>query len=134
MAEYSARIVDHFKNPRNIGEMDVCDAKAFVGNPVCGDQIHLFARVEGDRIIECTFLAYGCAASIATASILTEELPKRSLDDLSALEERDIVEMVGGLTPTQHHCATIGRDVVHVLVASYRTGGEASSAHGDRCV
>jgi nitrogen fixation NifU-like protein len=126
MADYSTKIVEHFQNPRNIGEMPEFDAKAFVGNPVCGDQIYLFARLDGDRIVECTFLAYGCAASIATASILTEEIPKHTLDSLQALEERDIVEMVGGLTPTQHHCATIGRDVVRVLVQSCRSGAAAS--------
>src|SRR6187399_1998997 len=107
MSEYSPRIVEHFTNPRNVGEPTQFDVEAFVGNPVCGDQIHLYARVEDGIVCECSFLAYGCAASLATASIVCEEIKGRKLDQLLEIQEADIVSMVGGLTPTQHHCATI---------------------------
>lgn len=119
---FSARIVEHFTNPQNAGEMDSPDVIAFVGNPVCGDQIHLYARIIDDRITDCTFLAYGCTASLATASILTTELKAKSLDEIAALDEAQMVTMVGGLTPSQRHCATLARDVVQSLVHNYRTG------------
>ena len=68
MPEYSKKIVDHFTHPRNTGELEGFDVKAFIGNPVCGDQIHLFARVEHERIVACSFLGYGCAASLASCT------------------------------------------------------------------
>lgn len=129
MPEYSKKIVDHFTHPRNAGEMERFDVKAFIGNPVCGDQIHLFARVEHERIVACSFLGYGCAASLATGSILTEEIKGRSFDELLKWEEADIVTMVGGFSPTQRHCATLGRDVVRKLVESYRSGAGEPSIH-----
>lgn len=129
MAEYSNKIVDHFTTPRHVGELSPCDVEAFVGNPVCGDQIHLYARVNDGRIEECHFLAYGCAASLATASILCDEVRGLTLDRLLQIQESDVVAMVGGLTPTQKHCATIACDVLRNLVAKYR--GEIPTESGD---
>lgn len=120
MADYSAKLVDHFSNPRNIGEMDNSDAKAFIGNPVCGDQLHIFVRIQGERITECTFLGYGCAASLATGSILTEAVIGRNIDDLLQVTEAEVIGLVGGLTPTQRHCSTLARDVLHSLARNYR--------------
>jgi nitrogen fixation NifU-like protein len=120
MPQYSQRIVEHFSEPRNMGELEGADATAFVGNPVCGDQIYLYAHVEDGRIARCTFLAYGCAASLATASILTEEVAGRSLDEVAAIDVPDVTRMVGGLQPSQQHCAVLGRDVLQQLVQSHR--------------
>ena len=122
MIDYSPRIVEHFANPRNVGEMDDADLKAVVANPVCGDQIHLFARVRDDRLTECSFLAYGCAASIATASILSDEITGRAIDEIEAIDEDAVVEMVGGFAPNHRHCATLAQDVVSALVQDYREG------------
>lgn len=125
MSTYSPQIVTHFTDPQNAGELPNPDVTAFVGNPVCGDQIHLFARMQHERIEDCTFLAYGCAASLATASLLTVAIKGLSLEEIAAFDEARINELAGGFTPSQYHCATLGRDVLHALVNNYRTGGSA---------
>jgi nitrogen fixation NifU-like protein len=122
MSNYSSRIIEHFTDPRNMGEMPLADLGAEVRNPVCGDQIRLFARVRDERIAACTFLAYGCAAAIGTASILTEAIQGRTIEELAAVQASDVIEMVGGLSPSQRHCAQLAREVLMSLALSYRNG------------
>jgi nitrogen fixation NifU-like protein len=132
MSDFSPQIVEHFSNPRNVGEMEDPDVTAFVGNPVCGDQIHLFARLADGRVTECTFLAYGCAASLATASILTESIRGQHLDEIAAIDEARVLELVGGLSPTQRHCATLAEDLVKSLIDNARTGQSGGGQGGCR--
>jgi nitrogen fixation protein NifU and related proteins len=120
MNGYSPRIVDHFTNPRNLGELDHPDISAMVANPCCGDRIHLFARVTGERVTECSYLAYGCAACIAVGSILTEAVAGTPLHELAALDESRLEALAGGLSPSQRHCAALAKDVLHTLVTRYR--------------
>jgi nitrogen fixation NifU-like protein len=120
MSNYSPLIIDHFSNPRNMGEMSTADIDAEVRSPVCGDQIHLFAQVRDDRIAACSFLAYGCAAAIGTASILTDAIQDRMLEELAAIQAADVVELVGGLSPSQRHCAQLAQEVLGSLVYAYR--------------
>jgi nitrogen fixation protein NifU and related proteins len=120
MNGFSPRIVDHFTNPRNLGELDRPDVTAVVANPCCGDRIHLYARVTDERVTECRFLAYGCAACIAVGSILTEAVAGKPLHEISALDEGRLEALAGGLSPSQRHCATLAKDVVHTLVSRYR--------------
>lgn len=119
MNDYSSQIISHFSEPQNAGEMPNPDVTAFVGNPVCGDQIHLFVRIQEKQIKECTFLAYGCAASLATASLLTTALKDHSIEELEIFDEEYIDSLAGGFTPSQHHCATLGRDVIQTLVHNF---------------
>jgi nitrogen fixation NifU-like protein len=120
MSNFSSLIIDHFSNPRNMGELPLADLNAVVRSPVCGDQIHLFAQMQEDRIAECTFLAYGCAAAIGTASILTEAIQRRCIDELAMIDAAKIVQLVGGLSPSQRHCAQLGHDAIEALVHAYR--------------
>ena len=119
---FSPQIIEHFSNPQNVGELDNPDATAFIGNPVCGDQIHLYAHIVDDQITKCTFLAYGCTASLATASILTSAICGLHLDAVALIDEAKVIELAGGFTPSQRHCATLGQDVLRSLVHNYRTG------------
>jgi nitrogen fixation NifU-like protein len=120
MSGYSPRLVDHFTNPRNLGELDHPDVTAAVANPCCGDRIHLYAHVTAERVTECTYLAYGCAACIAVGSILTEAVTGKPLHELAALDEPRLEALAGGLSPNQRHCATLAKDVLHTLVHRYR--------------
>lgn len=122
MPRFSAEVIDHFTNPRNCGRLDAPDVAAFVGNPVCGDQILLTARVRDGAVDEVAFEAFGCSASLAVASILTERLSGMSLADLAALDQDRVVDWSGGLAPDQRHVATLGADVVHRLAQNYRDG------------
>ncbi len=122
MPRFSPRVIDHFTNPRNCGRLEKADVAAFVGNPVCGDQILLTARVREDAVSEIAFEAFGCSASLAVASILTERLTGMALPEIAVVEPAQIADWSGGLAPDQQHVAILGADVSHRLAANYRDG------------
>jgi nitrogen fixation protein NifU and related proteins len=102
---YSALVLDHFENPRNVGDIAGADAAAEVENPVCGDVVRLTLRVGGDRIVEARFKAKGCVASVACASALTEAITEKSLDEVRSLTREDISAALGGLPQASEHAA-----------------------------
>ncbi|MFD0588620.1 iron-sulfur cluster assembly scaffold protein [Paenibacillus sp. GCM10027627] len=104
---YNAIIVDHFTAPRNIGELADRDDEISIGNSVCGDTIHLHMKRDGDKITDVKFKAYGCATSIATASIFSEYITGKSIGDICATEASARSEMLGELDPSQRHCLDI---------------------------
>ena len=120
MRNYSPRVVEHFSRPRNMTDLPGADVTAEAANPCCGDRLRLYARVEGGRVAACTFLAYGCAALIAVGSLLTEAVAGRPVEDLAAFDEGRVAELAGGLGPGQRHCAALGTDALHALLAAYR--------------
>ena len=122
MARFSPTVVDHFTSPRNCGRLPVADVAAFVGNPVCGDQILLTARVDQDVVSDVAFEAFGCSASLAIASILTEQLIGLRIPDIAEITTEQVLEWSGGLSPDQRHVAELGADVAHRLVGNYRDG------------
>lgn len=122
MPRFSPVVVDHFTNPRNAGELADADVRAFVGNPVCGDQILLTATVDGDRVADIRFQAFGCSASLAVASLLTTTLQGTPLDDIKGIDAARIEQLAGGLAPDQRHVAGLGADVAHRLVDNFRRG------------
>jgi nitrogen fixation NifU-like protein len=120
MSNFSPLIVEHFSSPRNMGTMPTADIEAEDRSPVCGDQLHLFAQVRDSRIAACSFLAYGCAAAIGTASILTEAILGRVVEELASIQAANVIQMVGGLNPSQRHCAQLAQDLLAALVEAYR--------------
>ncbi|MCB0941797.1 MAG: iron-sulfur cluster assembly scaffold protein [Mycobacterium sp.] len=122
MARFSPTIVDHFTSPRNCGRLPSADVAAFVGNPVCGDQILLTARVDGDAVSDVTFEAFGCSASLAIASILTERLTGLTVPEVAAVTTDQVLQWSGGLSPDQRHVAELGADVAHRLAGNYCNG------------
>ncbi|GAA5216131.1 iron-sulfur cluster assembly scaffold protein [Streptomyces thinghirensis] len=122
MPRYSQTVVDHFTNPRNAGELDTPDVRAFIGNPVCGDQIMLTARIADEAVAEIRFRAHGCAASLATASVITEAALGAKLADIEAWDDERVEALLGGLAPDQRHVAALGRQVAHRLVTNHREG------------
>jgi nitrogen fixation NifU-like protein len=115
-------VVDHFTNPRNIGELADADVRAFIGNPVCGDQILLTAHVDDGVVVDLKFQAFGCSASLAVASLLTTVLKGASLDRADGLAAGEIEELAGGLAPDQRHVAGLAADVANRLAANFRSG------------
>jgi nitrogen fixation NifU-like protein len=114
---HSERLLDHFRNPRNAGELEPPALKADVSNPACGDMLRLTARFEGDRVVEARFQVRGCTASIAAASALTEWMTGKSRVELKALTAALIEEAVGGLEPASKHAAVLCVDGVKRLLA-----------------
>jgi nitrogen fixation NifU-like protein len=115
-------VVDHFTNPRNSGRLMQADVTAFIGNPVCGDQILLSALIRDDAISQIGFEAHGCSASLAVASILTERLTGMPVETIATIEATQVVEWSGGLSPEQQHVAALGADVAQRLANNYRNG------------
>lgn len=122
MPRFSSIVVDHFSNPRNLGRISQPDAQAFVGNPVCGDQILLSAVFEGDIVSNIKFEARGCAAALATGSLLTELLAGKNVDQCAAITANDLTNSLGGLNPEQAHVVKLGLDVIERFVRSKQLG------------
>lgn len=122
MPRFSPTVVDHFTNPRNSGRLAQVDATAFIGNPVCGDQILLTAQIREEVVSQVGFEAYGCSASLAVASILTERLAGMSVEAIATIEATQVAAWSGGLSPEQQHVAALGADVAQRLANNYRNG------------
>jgi nitrogen fixation protein NifU and related proteins len=114
---YSPAVLDHFKNPRNSGDLPGATAVVDVTNPVCGDVLRLSARVDGGAITECRFKAQGCVTSVACASILTELLSGKSPDDARRITAAQISDALGGLPQATFHGAQLAADAVVALLA-----------------
>lgn len=122
---YSERLLDHFQNPRNVGELEEADLRVEVSNPICGDILRLTATLAGGRIGEVTYRTRGCTASIAVGSALTELLVGKSPPEALAID-RDVIEAaVGGLSNESKHAAVLAVDGIRALVGEWRARGAA---------
>jgi nitrogen fixation protein NifU and related proteins len=115
---HSQRLLEHFQNPRNPGELGPPAVRVDVSNPVCGDMLRLSARFEGDRVVEARFLTRGCTAAIAASSALTEWITGKSRAELAGMTAAMIEEAVGGLEPASKHAAALCVDGVQQLLRS----------------
>ena len=113
---YSKRVLDHFQQPRNAGELPGADAEVEVENPACGDILRVAAKLDGQRISDVRFRARGCTASIAAGSAVTEMLKGRTLDEARALRREDLVEALGGLPNESMHASYLAVDAVKMLL------------------
>lgn len=117
---YSEALIEHFERPRNAGAMEDADAEAYVTNPVCGDSMRIFLRIEDERVTAASFLTSGCPASIGTSSAATELLIGRSLDEAAALSREDYAEAVGGLPKSKLHCSVLAAAAVREAIEGWR--------------
>jgi nitrogen fixation NifU-like protein len=118
--EYSAIVIDHFRNPRNLGDLDGADAVAEVENPACGDRTRLAIRVAGGRIVESRFRTEGCPAAIAASSITTELIQGKTLEEAARLRDEDVAAALGGLPRNKLHCSVLAEDVIQAVLEEYR--------------
>jgi len=118
---YSDIVMDHFRNPRNVGRIENPDAKAIEGSPACGDMVAVYLKVDPDshRITEVSFESYGCASNIATASIITEMAKGKTLEEAKALTWKQISKMLGGLPAVKVHCSVLAIDSLRAAVENY---------------
>jgi len=117
--KYTKAVIDHFKNPRNVGEIEDSDGEATVGSPACGDQVSVSLKVEDGKIEDIKFLSYGCASNIATGSIVTEIAKGKSIEDVKNLTWKDAVDELGGLPPVKVHCSVLAVDGLKAAVRDY---------------
>jgi len=113
---HSERLLDHFRNPRNAGELAAPARRVDVANPACGDMLRLWVRFEGERVSEARFQTRGCTASVATSSALTEWMIGKSRTELASVSAAAIEEAVGGLEPASRHAAVLCVDGVRALL------------------
>ena len=120
---YSEKVMEHFKNPRNMGEMKDADSVGEVGNPVCGDLMYIYIKVKevnGQEIIEdISFQTFGCAAAIATSSMVTELAKGKTLDEALELTRDDVAESLDGLPPIKMHCSNLAADALKDSIKKY---------------
>ncbi len=117
---YTELVMDHFSNPRNVGEIDDADGVGQVGNPVCGDIMRMTIKVDGDdHITDIKFKTFGCGAAVATSSMVTEMVMGKSLADAAEISNRTVAEALGGLPPQKMHCSNLAADALHLAIEDY---------------
>jgi len=117
---YSEKVMDHFRNPRNVGEIQDADGVGTVGNPVCGDVMAIYIKVKDNHIDEIKFKTFGCGAAIATSSMITELAKGKSLDEALKITRNDVADLLDGLPPIKMHCSNLAADALHEAVKDYR--------------
>jgi nitrogen fixation NifU-like protein len=117
---YSEKVLDHFRNPRNVGEIEDADGVGEVGNPVCGDMMTIYINVEDERIKDIKFKTFGCGAAIATTSMTTELAKGKTLDEAMNITKKQVAEELGGLPPVKMHCSNLAADALHEAINDYR--------------
>ena len=117
---YTKKVMDHFRNPRNIGEIKDADGVGTVGNARCGDIMSIYIKVKDDRIIDIKFKTYGCTAAIASSSIATELVKGKTLDEAMKLTRDDVANELGGLPAIKMHCSNLAADALREAIKDYR--------------
>jgi nitrogen fixation NifU-like protein len=118
---YTEKVIDHFENPRNVGELSDANGIGEVGNPTCGDITKIFLKIEDDIIKDIKFKTFGCAAAIASSSMLTEMAKGKSIDEALKITDEAVADMLDGLPPQKMHCSNMAADAMHAAVADYRS-------------
>ena len=119
MALYSDKVMDHFMNPRNVGEIPDADGAGEVGNPVCGDMMTFYIKVKDDRLADVKFKTFGCGAAIAVSSMVSEMAKGKTLDEAMRITNDSVAEELGGLPKNKMHCSNLGADALHLAVQDY---------------
>ncbi len=116
---YSPKVMDHFRNPRNVGEMENPSAIGEVGNAKCGDIMRIYLKVENNIIEDVKFMTYGCGSAIASSSMATELIKGKTLEDAWQLTNKAVAEALEGLPPIKMHCSVLAEDAIHVAINNY---------------
>ena len=119
---YSKTVMDHFRNPRNVGTIDNADGIGEVGNPLCGDMMTIYLAVEDEHIKDIKFQTFGCGSAIAVSSMLTEMAKGKSIEDAKRITNKDVAEALEGLPKNKLHCSNLGADALQQAIKNYEDG------------
>jgi len=120
MFQYSEKVMEHFANPRNVGEIPNADGIGEVGNPVCGDMMTFYIKVKDGKLDDVKFKTFGCGAAIAVSSMVSEMAKGMTLEQAMQLSNKDVAEQLGGLPENKLHCSNLGADALHKAIENYR--------------
>ena len=120
MPSYSKKVMDHFMNPRNVGSIDKPDGYGKVGNPVCGDLMEMYIKVENDIIKDIKFKTFGCGSAIATSSMVTEMAMGKTVDEALKITRNDVANELDGLPPQKMHCSNLAADALRAAIEDYK--------------
>jgi len=124
---YSQKVMEHFKNPRNMGEIQDADGVGTVGNPICGDMMKIFIKVKDNRLEDVKFKTFGCGAAIATSSMITELAKGKTIDEALKITRGDVADALEGLPPIKMHCSNLAADGLRAAIEDYLRKKEASN-------
>ena len=116
---YSEKVMDHFANPRNVGELKDANGVGEVGNSKCGDIMRMYLKIEGSTIVDVKFMTYGCGAAIATSSMATEMVKGKTIEDALKLTNKAVMEALDGLPPVKVHCSVLAEQAIKAALADY---------------
>ncbi len=127
---YSEKVMDHFTNPRNMGEIEDANAIGEVGNPACGDMMRLYMKIENGTVVDAKFKTFGCGAAIASSSMMTEMIKGKSVDYAANLTNEEVAEALDGLPPVKIHCSLMAEEALKSALDDYekRTGKKARAS------
>ena len=116
---YSEKVMDHFSNPRNVGEIDNADGVGQVGNPKCGDIMKMYLKIENDVIVDAKFKTFGCGAAVATSSMATELVIGKTLEAALKITNKAVAEALDGLPPVKMHCSNLAEEAIKAAIEDY---------------
>ena len=119
MEQYSEKVMDHFRNPRNVGEIENPDGIGHVGNPMCGDVMEMYIKVKDNVIIDAKFKTFGCGAAIATSSMATELVIGKTIDEARQITNKVVAEALDGLPPVKMHCSNLAEEALEAAIKDY---------------
>ena len=116
---YNQVVMDHFKNPRNVGVIEDADGVGEVGNPLCGDMMSIYIKVADNRLADIKFQTFGCGSAIAVSSMLTEIAKGKSIEEAKQISNKDVANALEGLPKNKMHCSNLGADALHMAIQNY---------------
>ncbi|KAF5419581.1 MAG: nitrogen fixation protein NifU [Candidatus Methanocomedens sp.] len=124
---YSEKVMDHFSNPRNVGEIEDADGVGEVGNPACGDMMTIYIKVDDGKLADVKFKTFGCGAAIATSSMITEMAMGKTIEQALEITRDSVADALDGLPPVKLHCSNLAADGLHAAIEDYLNKKEAGN-------
>jgi len=120
MEQYSEKVMDHFRNPRNVGEIENPDGVGRVGNPICGDVMEMYIKVNDNIITDAKFKTFGCGAAIATSSMATELVIGKTIEEAKKITNKVVAEALDGLPAIKMHCSNLAQEALEAAINDYK--------------